>query len=150
MYIESRTWSAPQSPARASSEALLTHCGYHWRPWVLMPRNWIGRPYWLQSLTPQTRSWPLAATGVPPAGGGVVTPSTTVSRSRLGPPPAVVAVARTVLLPARGVAVTVASCQVDQAPVPGNASAALTSAPLTVIRIGRLTAVPLAKRKRRV
>ncbi len=37
-----------------------------------MPRSWIGRPYWLQRLTPQTWSWPLIATGVVPVGGGVV------------------------------------------------------------------------------
>src|SRR5688500_16512035 len=123
MYIDSRRWSACQSPARASSEALLTHCGYHCRPCVLMPRSWIGWPYRLQSLTPQTRSWPLIATGVVPVGGGVVVggvvaPSTTVSRSRFGPPFAVVAVARMVLAPARRAVVTVASCQVVQAPVP--------------------------------
>src|SRR5687768_2073561 len=41
-------------------------------PWVLMPRSWIGRLYWLHRLTPQTRSRPLIATGVRPTGGFVV------------------------------------------------------------------------------
>src|SRR4051794_19882706 len=42
-----------------------------------MPRSWIALPFWLHSLTPQTRSCPLIATGVVPVGGvvagGVVT-----------------------------------------------------------------------------
>src|SRR5262245_53723972 len=66
MYIEIRTLSAPQSFASASSEALLTQLAYHCRPCVLIPRNWIGRLYWLHRCTPQTWSWPLTATGVPP------------------------------------------------------------------------------------
>src|SRR5687768_11352382 len=41
-------------------------------PWVLMPRSWIGRLNWLHRLAPQTRSWPLIATGVVPTGGLVV------------------------------------------------------------------------------
>ncbi len=38
-------------------------------------------------------------------------------------------------------------CQVVQAPVPLNARLALTTAPFTVIDIGRFTVVPLANRK---
>src|SRR6476469_3485522 len=32
----------------------------------------MGLPYWLHRLTPQTRSWPLMASGVVPVGGGGV------------------------------------------------------------------------------
>ena len=72
--MEIRSTSAFQSLASASSEAALKHWRYHCRPWVLMPRSWIGLLYWLHSLMPQTCSWPLIATGVPPEtrGGFVV------------------------------------------------------------------------------
>src|SRR5688500_86500 len=73
MYIDSRRWSACQSVASASSELSLTHCGYHWIPCVLMPRNWIGWLYWLQSLVPQTCNCPLIDTGVSTAGCGAAT-----------------------------------------------------------------------------
>src|SRR4051794_31858615 len=71
----------------------------------------------------------------------------TESRSRLGPPFAVVAVARIVLAPAARSALTASSAQVSQSPVPAKTRSALTAAPLTVIVIGRATVVPLAYRK---
>lgn len=63
----------------------MTHWAYHWMPWVLMPRSWIGRPYRLQSLVPQTRSWPLIAAGVvpPPPPGAVVTLTWLLAADRL-------------------------------------------------------------------
>src|SRR6266511_1118411 len=72
MYIEMRITSACQSVASAFSDAVLRHWLYHCRPWLLMPRSWIGWPNWLHSLVPHTRSWPLIATGVPVCAGGVV------------------------------------------------------------------------------
>src|SRR6266542_192651 len=65
MYIEMRITSACQSVASAFSDAVLRHWLYHCRPWLLMPRSWIGWPNWLHSLVPHTRSWPLIATGAP-------------------------------------------------------------------------------------
>ncbi len=58
--------------------------------------------------------------------------------------------ARIVLVPATSPTVTERVCQVVQAPVPGKASAALTTAPFTAMSSGRFTAVPLAYRKVRV
>src|SRR5690242_4837782 len=80
-----------------------------------------------------------------PAGGGTASPS--VSLSTFGPPFAVVAVARTMLLPAFRFAVMLAVCQVSHVPVPGNARFCATRVPLTVMSIGRLVVVPLANRK---
>ncbi len=54
--------------------------------------------------------------------------------------------ARTVLLPAARVTVTVALAQVSQEPVPGK-SRVPAAAPLTVRVIGRLVVLPLAYRK---
>ncbi len=68
----------------------------------------------------------------------------TVSRSRLGPPSAVVEVARTVLVPARNAALTALVCQVSQSAVGGKDIPVATSVPLTVMSIGRSTVVPLA------
>src|SRR5207247_2372012 len=81
-------------------------------------------------------------------GGSVSVPvlPLTRSRSRLGPPLAVVAVARTVLPPAVRVVVTVTSAQVSQLAVGLNATPAATRVPLTVISIGRLAVDPLAWR----
>src|SRR5439155_9687769 len=84
---------------------------------------------------------------LPGAVGGSVSPpvaGVTVSRSTLGPPFAVVAVARTVLEPATSAAVTVASAQVSQFPVPLNAFAAATTIPFTAMSIGRFVVLPLA------
>src|SRR6266540_1821814 len=72
-------------------------------------------------------------------------PGFTASLSTFGPPLAVVAVARIVLEPAFKLAVAVAVCQVVQEPVPGNASSSATSAPLTLMSIGRFVVAPLAK-----
>src|SRR5690349_11194467 len=131
--MEIRRTSAPQSVASASSEAVLTHCEYHWMPCVLMPRSWIGFPCWLHSFTPHTRNCPLTSAGRP----APVVPVSTVSRSRFGPPLAVVAVTRTRFAPAARDAVADPVPHVDQAPVPGNAT--LTPAePLTVTLTGRL------------
>jgi hypothetical protein len=66
----------------------------------------------------------------------------------LGPPFAVVAVARTVWAPAERVVVTVVVVQVVQAPVPAK-DGVDTVAPSTAMVIGRLVVVPLAKRKTR-
>jgi hypothetical protein len=63
-------------------------------------------------------------------------------RSTLGPPSAVVAVARTVLTPAFRVTLSWASAQVSQVPVPGKFRAWAVA--LTVMAIGRLAVVPLA------
>jgi hypothetical protein len=71
-------------------------------------------------------------------------PTSTVSLSTLGPPLAVVAVARTVFAP--GFSVAVAVCQVSHEPVPGKAGPATAGAPLTVMSIGRFVVVPLANR----
>jgi hypothetical protein len=68
----------------------------------------------------------------------------------LGPPFAVVAVARTVLAPARSVALMVISCHVAHAPVPGKLWLAATTVPLTEMLIGRSVVVPLANRKVRL
>src|SRR5215218_3216150 len=79
-------------------------------------------------------------------GGSVSAGAPTVSLSTLGPPLAVVAVTRTVLLPALKVALIVSVAQVDQAPVPVNSCAAETTVPFTAMSIGRLVVVPLAYR----
>src|SRR5689334_8360973 len=83
----------------------------------------------------------LVAPGV--VGGWVSADAPTVSLSRLGPPLAVVAVARTVLLPAFSGALSVLVAQVFQSVVAGNETPVATTAPLTVIVIGRSTVVPL-------
>ena len=70
----------------------------------------------------------------------------TVSLSTFGPPLAVVAVARILLVPALNPIVNVLSAQVSQLPVPGNDSPARTSVPLTLTSMGRSTVVPLAYR----
>jgi len=89
--------------------------------------------------------------GGPGLVGSSVSPGTpTLSASRFGPPAAVLAVARIVLLPAFSGALMVTVCQVDQAPVGGKASSSETSVPLTVMSIGRFTAEPLAYRKPRL
>src|SRR3954471_1206417 len=130
MYIDTRRTSAFQSRASASSDLALTHCEYHCRPCVLMPRSWIGWSFWLHRCTPQTCSWPLVPTGVSPLGGvvgGVVVGgvvggcpvASADSRSMLGPPSVVMAVARILLSPPLSGAVTVTSFQVVHAPVPG-------------------------------
>src|SRR5688572_23463626 len=133
MYIEMRMMSAFQSVASASREAVLRHWLYHCRPCVDMPRNWIGWLNWLHSFVPHTCSWPLMATGVFPGGMS----ADTFIRSRLGPPLAVVALAR-IVAPALSTTGTLTSIQVVQDPVPGK----LTVWPLT--DSGRLTVVPLA------
>src|SRR6266536_2617877 len=74
-------------------------------------------------------------------------PTVTVNESRFGPPLAVVAAARIVLVPPVRVAVTETVCQVSQLPVGLNARPAETSVPLTRMSIGRLVVVPLACRK---
>src|SRR4051794_2578158 len=74
---------------------------------------------WLHPLTLASSS---AAVGAPPPPAAL-----TVSLSRLGPPLAVVAVARTRLVPDRRLSVTLRVCQVVQAPVPGK----LTEVPFT-------------------
>src|SRR2546423_270091 len=70
----------------------------------------------------------------------------TTRLSTFGPPFAVVAVARILLVPAASVTVSVAVFQVSQVPVPPKACAAATVPPLTAIAIGRLVVVPLAYR----
>jgi hypothetical protein len=49
-----------------------------------------------------------------------------------------------VLVPALSAALSVAVCQVSQVPVPLNATPLATTAPLTLMSIGRLTVEPLA------
>src|SRR6476469_10635201 len=71
--------------------------------------------------------------------------SLTVSESRFGPPPAVVAVASTVWLPALSVVVTVLVVHVVHAPVAANAGVD-TAAPSTSTVIGREAVVPFANR----
>jgi hypothetical protein len=68
----------------------------------------------------------------------------------LGQPFAVVAAARIVFAPATSGTVMDRVCQVVQAPVAGKGSSSATSVPLTLMSIGRVTAVPLAKPKRTV
>jgi hypothetical protein len=58
----------------------------------------------------------------------------------------VVAVARTVLVPAFTAALTVTVAQVSQLAVGLNATPAATTVPLTLMSIGRLAVVPLAWR----
>src|SRR5690349_18737968 len=88
-----------------------------------------------------------AQAGCPGAVGGTVSPGTpTVSASTLGPPSAVVAVARILLVPAGSPTVKVTVCHVSHPPVPGNASAPRTRVPFTEMSIARFTAVPLAYR----
>src|SRR5690348_12674411 len=78
----------------------------------------------------------LLQAGWPGAVGGLVSPGTpAVSLSTLGPPLAVVAVARIVLAPAESPTVNVTVCQVSQLPVLGNDSALRTSVPLTEMSI---------------
>src|SRR4051812_44687379 len=90
-------------------------------------------------------------TGWPGAVGFSVSPGPlTRSRSRFGPPLAVVPVALIVLAPAFSVALRLISCQVVHAPVPGKDWPAAMDVPLTVTLIGRSTVVPLAKRNVRV
>src|SRR3954463_9048712 len=92
----------------------------------------------LVSVTSPHAGWPGAV-------GGTVSPGTpTSSLSTLGPPLAVVAVARIRLVPADRPTVNVTVCQVSQVPVLGNDSALRTSVPLTVMSIGRSTLAPLA------
>ena len=77
-------------------------------------------------------------------GGSASVGRLTRRRSTFGPPLAVVAVARTLLVPASRRAWNVASCQVSQLLVKVNASSSLTNVPLTVMSMGRLAVVPLA------
>src|SRR5581483_7859324 len=68
--------------------------------------------------------------GCPGAVGGTVSPGTpAVSLSTFGPPLAVTAVARMVLLPAESPTVNVTVCHVSQLPVLGNDNALRTSVP---------------------
>src|SRR5439155_6350002 len=69
----------------------------------------------------------------------------TSRKSTLGPPLAVVAVARTALPPADSATVTVASAQVSHEPVPLKFTV-IGAPPSTVMVIGRLVVVPLAYR----
>src|SRR5438552_14420627 len=71
-------------------------------------------------------------------------------KSRFGPPFAVVAVARILLLPMATGAVTVFVAQVSQLAVAGNDTAVATVLPLIAMSIGRSTVVPLAYRNERV
>src|SRR2546423_446134 len=68
----------------------------------------------------------------------------TVSLSTFGPPLAVVAVARIVLLPAFSVTVMVAAGQVSQFAVAGNETPPMASEPLTLMSRGRSAVLPLA------
>src|SRR5689334_20872825 len=70
----------------------------------------------------------------------------TRNRSRFGPPLAVVAVARTVLVPALSDTETVRSAQVSQLAVAPKDRFNATELPFTVMSIGRSTVVPLAYR----
>ena len=70
-----------------------------------------------------------------------------LSQSTLGPPFAVVAVARTVFVPAVSDAGMLIVFQVSQLVVLPNACAAAIVVPLTVIDIGRLVVVPLEYRR---
>jgi hypothetical protein len=98
-----------------------------------------------------SESWPMSAhAGCPGGVGGWVSAGgPTCSRSRLGPPFAVVAVTRMVLAPATRVALTVLSCQLLHAPVPGKLRPPAASVPLTVTSMGRSVVVPLANRNTR-
>src|SRR6266511_3457395 len=71
-------------------------------------------------------------------------------RSRLGPPLAVVAVARILLVPAGSVVLMLASAQVSQLVVGLNAMSLAMVLLLTLMSIGRLTVVPLAYRNVRM
>src|SRR5262249_11055338 len=84
----------------------------------------------VQLVTLASRS---AAVGVPELG------ATIRSRSRLGPPEAPVAVARTLLPPATRLALTVTVAQVSQFAVGLKAREVATAVPLTAMVIGRLT-----------
>ncbi len=68
-------------------------------------------------------------------------------RSRLGPPSAVVAVARILLEPAFRGTLTVLVAQVFQSAVAGKDTPEATTVPPTEMSMGRSTAVPLAYRK---
>src|SRR6266498_1648763 len=161
MYIEMRITSACQSVASAFSDAVLRHWLYHCRPWLLMPRSWIGWPNWLHSLVPHTRSWPLIATGVPVCAGwvvpvtGALRPDSLPAASRAvivyvcvveGASPLIVALVPVGLPTTALPALTVTSCQVLHAPVGLNAVAGATTVPLTAMSIGRLAVLPLAWR----
>src|SRR5437763_266953 len=79
--------------------------------------------------------------------GGWVSPDVpTVSLSTFGPPLAVVAVARILLVPALRPIENVLSAHVSQLPVPGNDTPACTSVPLTLMSMGRSAVEPLAYR----
>jgi hypothetical protein len=71
----------------------------------------------------------------------------TVTRSTFGPPVAVTAVARIVLVPAVTFTLIEAVCQAVHAPVPAKGTSSPASVPLTVMSIARLAVVPLANRK---
>src|SRR5205809_655709 len=71
-------------------------------------------------------------------GGWVSLDALTCSRSRLGPPVAVVAVARTAAVPAGSVALIVTVDQVSQLPVSGKFAEVIT-VPLTLTFIVRLS-----------
>src|SRR6266511_4371177 len=82
--------------------------------------------------------------GCQATGGGVPPEVPARSRSTFGPPLAVVAVARTVLVPAVRAVLNVWSAHVSQLAVGLKASSSATSAPLTVMSIGRFAVLPLA------
>src|SRR6266545_1460771 len=76
-----------------------------------------------------------------PGGGDV---ALAISRkSTFGPPLTVVAVARTVLVPALSAAVILLTVQLVHTPVLGNDTPEATTVPLTLISIGRSVVVPL-------
>src|SRR5947207_14032116 len=81
-------------------------------------------------------------------GGGAATSKS--RKSRLGPPLAPVAIARTLLVPAGTGALTETLCQVFQLAVGGKATAAATTLSLAAMPIGRPPLEPLALRARRV
>src|SRR4051812_39996805 len=70
-----------------------------------------------------------------------------LTRSRLGPPLAVAAVARILLEPAFSGTFTVLVAQVFQSAVAGKETAEATTVPLTEMSIGRSVDVPLANRR---
>src|SRR6266545_4332338 len=96
------------------------------------------------AIAPPPRSRHIA--GLPSSSSTVSAgaPIATSSRSRLGPPSAVVAVARTGLVPTARVAGTDTVCQVSQLPVGAKETPAATSAPLAVVAVARTLLVPAA------
>jgi hypothetical protein len=100
------------------------------------------KPAWLDSTTPceivAFSAW-KSVVGVPP-------PTSKSMKSTLGPPVAVVAAARMVLVPALTGTVKFLDTQVSQVPVPGKDAPVATVVPFAEMVIGRSTVVPLANR----